>query len=414
MVIKVWAVSAVILVAALMSSSGLAGQHWSVPRPVAEIVGDFNTAAPFLSFDGKSLYFRSDQPGAKARTRFYAAGRAEAQGPFTSITELIALNDANSGSSVLQPNGSYLVRAPASPIYSVWVSSDNLRMYYTVSGSLTGGVVCTERTSVDEPWRRGARTVLGSTSPGWYGTALPVKYSLYGYGKISLTEDELFIAAMLNGSVLLKRPPASSVSTAELQYGVRNTLGENFGAPMAIEGVDSLAGEGEPFIMPDGLVIYFASCRDNEGYKIFKAVRVSKAEAFGNVEVVSDLNLAGCNLRSPALSADGSVIYFEVQRGTKSDIYYSEALRQPAVLAKHLIEHAAIEKDKAGEAIAQARVFEREAAANLEIAQKDASGKYRNSLLKARILLGISMVRDKVADESIQKSLDELEEALKF
>lgn len=388
----------------------MAGEHWSVPRPVSEIVGDFNTASPYLSFDGKSLYFRSDQNRQNVSSRFYVATRPQAYGSFLTIAELTALNDAN-GYSILQPNGSYLVKTPSTPLGNVWVSRDNLRMYYTTSDSLHigSGVVLTQRATVDDPWLRSSKIILGGTS----STGRPPFYSSFSYNRISLTEDELCIAAMPSGGILKLRPGETALMS-ELQQAFRNSLVENFGAAAAIAGISSPAPEGDPFIMSDGLTIYFVSNKDYAGYKIYKAIRPGRTEAFGNIELIEDLNMDSCDLHCPAVSADGNSIYFEVQRGGKSDIYYSEVLRHPEALAKHLIEHALIEKDNAHNTLLQALAFEREAMKNLEIVKKNAHGKYGQSLLKAKILVGIAMVRDKIADEAIQKSLDELEDAMDF
>jgi hypothetical protein len=388
----------------MISFPVLAQEHWSVPQPVVEIVGDFNTAAPFLSSDGKSLYFRSDQIRQKVATRFYVATRLQPQGQFTAVIELAVLNDANVSIGTPRPDGLVPWKAPSTPIDCLWISNDDLRMYYTESGLSRGGVVYTERQSVTDPWRRGSRKVLGNRDRWSLGMI---------YGRISLTQDELFIAATSSGGLA----PKGSPPHYELQYATRSNISENFNALIRIEGFNSLAPEGDPFIMPDGLSIYFVSTKDSEGYKIFKAVRANRNEGFGNVQLVDDLDIPECNLRCPALSADGTVIYFEVQRPisdrvTKSDIYYSEIIKEPAALARHLVEHAIIEKEAAGEALTLAQAFEHEAIRNLEIAQKDTNGISRKSLLKAKILLGISLVRDKIADEAIQKSLDDLEKLL--
>jgi hypothetical protein len=388
----------------------MAGEHWSVPQPVSEIVGDFNTASPYLSFDGKSLYFRSDQNRQNVSSRFYVATRPQAYGRFLTITELAALNDAN-GYSIQQPNGSYLIKSPSTPLGNVWVSRDNLRMYYTQLDTFRvgSGVVLTSRATISDPWLRSSKTVLGGIS----STEWPPLYSASSYSRISLTEDELCIAVMPNSTIVKSRPGETTL-VSELQQAFRDHLGVNFGTAAVIAGISSPAPEADPFIMADGLTLYFVSNKDYAGYKIYKATRLNRSEAFGCVELVDDLMVDGCDLRCPAVSADGNSIYFAVQYGGKSDIYYSEVIRQPEALAKHLIEHARMEKDNAGSALEQAMAFEREAMRNLEIARKNASGKYGRSLLKAKILVAISLVRDNIADQSIQKSFDELEEAMDF
>jgi hypothetical protein len=51
---------------------------------------------------------------------------------------------------------------------------------------------------------------------------------------------------------------------------------------------------------------------------------------------------------------------------------------------------------------------------NLEIVLKGTKGIARKSLLKAKIHLAISMVREKIADREIRESLGDLEKAMDF
>jgi len=95
----------------LMAATGLsapAPATWTDPVPVTEINTTYHDKAPFLSFDGRTLYFsRQDGPGWHY-ARIYQATRQDSSGPFTAVDELSTL--VYSGGHVDYP----------------WVSPDNL------------------------------------------------------------------------------------------------------------------------------------------------------------------------------------------------------------------------------------------------------------------------------------------------
>jgi len=125
------------LLAGALGLSAPALATWTDPVPVTEINTTYHDKAPFLSFDGRTLYFsRQDGPGWHY-TRIYEATRPGPTGAFTSVKEISALN--------------YCCGHVDYP----WVSPDNLRMYYYRTESSGSLLKVAERTSVDQPWQPG-------------------------------------------------------------------------------------------------------------------------------------------------------------------------------------------------------------------------------------------------------------------
>ena len=133
----------------LGSGYAMAGT-WTTPQPVGGVV---NTSAdegePFLSSDGLSLYFErsSDHAG------IYQATRSTPSGPFTSVKEILVAGT-----------------------YYTWVSTDNLRMYYSGPG---WNINMTQRNSVTDDWSMGT----GISAPNALGMVCSP----------TLTADELTI-----------------------------------------------------------------------------------------------------------------------------------------------------------------------------------------------------------------------------
>ncbi len=125
----------------------LASAAWTTPEPVTEINTERAELAPFLSFDGKSLYF--SRRGTDGWDSIYEATRPQPSGQFTS------------GSQVLSSSGH--VSAP-------WVSPDNLRMYYGHEQSNTVWTInVSNRASVNDPWPPGCR--INRVKAIWQGSS---------------------------------------------------------------------------------------------------------------------------------------------------------------------------------------------------------------------------------------------------
>jgi len=128
------AVVGVFAVMGLLAMCGSASATWTTPVPVTELNGGYLQITPFLSADGKSLYFsRADGPTSENKESIYKATRQNLSDPFTSINKVLS-DDFHA----------------ASP----WVSADGLRMYYDNQTYLWSLKVST-RASINDSWSVG-------------------------------------------------------------------------------------------------------------------------------------------------------------------------------------------------------------------------------------------------------------------
>jgi hypothetical protein len=138
----------IVVMLGLLVLCPIASAAWTEPVPLSEVNTGYHDKAPFLSFDGLTLYFcRQDGPWGWT-TRIYKATRQQPNGPFTSVEEINTLN------------------IPDAHVSDPWVSPDNLRMYYFRTGGGRSRLMLARRASAIEPWLPGVEiselNVLGN------------------------------------------------------------------------------------------------------------------------------------------------------------------------------------------------------------------------------------------------------------
>jgi len=254
---------------------------WTVPVRLAEVNTNYHDKAPFLSYDGQTLYFsRQDGPGWH-HTRIFQATRENILSPLA-VKEISTLTQ------------------PGAHIDYPWVSPDNLRMYYYSASPRKLHV--TERTSVNDPWIS--------------GSPISELNSLGEVANPSLTPDELLI--LFTG---LNIP--GGLGGYDLWTASRANKDDQFiGINNLIE-VNSSDDDYHPFITDNGLALYFASTRYGRS-QLFLATRASTDESFGSPEHLSFLDSPGSSLYYPYLSSDGKMFLFaRSDNGGQYDIYVS-------------------------------------------------------------------------------------------
>jgi Tol biopolymer transport system component len=268
---------------------------WTTPAPLTEVnIQPGEDWAPFLAFDGLSLYFARVDTPTSYHGRIYQATRDVPSGPFTSVREISELN------------------RPANHVLAPWVSPDNLRMYYHTEEATGWYIRASERASVDSPWPQGV--VLSELN------------ALGNYIQVPrLTPDELTI--FFHGSDIPDR-----VGQHDIWMATRPEKNAPFGDLTNLAGVNSAFHDVQPFVSPDGLELYFSSDR-NGAFQLFRATRDSTASLFGGVEHLSFFDVPGGHSNFPCLSSDGMAFYFTGQPGGRStrDIYVSY-IPEPATL----------------------------------------------------------------------------------
>jgi len=254
------------------SSSARAGSsQWSEPVPVDEVNTGSQEDRPVLSFDGLTLYFGRRVSNVM---RIYEARRETPSGPFGSVREILSSRYH---------------------VFPGWVSPDNLRMYYHNELPSAWLLKVSERASVEDSWPLG-EDISELNSLG----------NIHVHG---LTGDELTI-------VFGSPDIPGGFGGWDLWMASRSDRASAFGNVRNLAEINTAVDDVTPFITSDGLAVYFASDRAGDR-QIFRAGRGSRSEPFGDVEPVA---IPGASVsHSPALSSDGSALYF----GSNGDIYVS-------------------------------------------------------------------------------------------
>jgi Tol biopolymer transport system component len=96
----------------------------------------------------------------------------------------------------------------------------------------------------------------------------------------------------------------------DLYRATRDDFDGRFGSAVAFSGdVNTAMDEGDPFVMPDGKTVWFASARHGSGYgQIYVATR--KSGSSGELTLDREVTELG-DARHPTLTADGLTIYYE-------------------------------------------------------------------------------------------------------
>jgi hypothetical protein len=266
---------AAVLLAAVLTGSVYAAE-WTTPVLVESGINtQYAEWTPYLSYDGKSLYFSRGYTDTSYDFSIYEARRSQPSGDFTSVSQVFS----TSGHA-------------ASPR----VSSDNLRMYYhRESGSWD--IMVSQRASVNDPWEEGT-AVSGLPS----GICFP-----------SLSEDEL--------TIVYNNP---NVGGWDMYIATRPSINSPFGNIRGLTELNTAGYEHSEFISPDALSIYWSNLD-----QIFKATRSSLNDQFGNVQALSALDMPGQANSTPAISSDGKAIYFTSNGG---DIFVSYLVPEPCTL----------------------------------------------------------------------------------
>ena len=259
---------------------------WSPPAPFDAVNTAGHDKAPFLSFDGLTLYFsRDDVPGGFAR--IWQATRANPFEPFSSIEEITGLTEADG--HVTRP----------------WVSPDERRMYYYTTSGSRRRLRCAERPSPAAAWL-----------PGSYLSELN---SLGDVANPSLTADELVIVFDSLGF-------PGGKGDRDLLMASRRAIGEPFTDVTVLTLLNTPGPDAHPALSPDGLTLYYASHRTGAS-QIFKTTRSSRDDQFGPPEHLSVFDTPNGSSQYPCISADGETFYYAVwPDGEDMDIYASHTV----------------------------------------------------------------------------------------
>ena len=230
-----------------------------------------------FSRDGLELYFCSNRPGGFGGKDIWVATREKLDAPWGEPVNLGSpVNDA--GSQI----------EPA-------ISPDGLELYFG-DWSDWNIRVC-KRPSKDAPW----------SSPEFLGP--PVGLGNEGSAEFSADGLSLYFASKRSGGYGRLDVWVSTRATTDNPWGEPTNLGPNVNTP---------ANDSYPSISSDGRVLFFNSDRPGSynpsTYDIWVTKRATKSDYWGppvNCDIINNSTTVGGGKFDPAISPDGSVLYFE-------------------------------------------------------------------------------------------------------
>jgi len=241
--------------------------------PVGELSDPDQEGNPWLTADGRTLYFDSGT----GDTEIYLATRAAPGQPFGARDHLMAL------ASPLEDTGLVIT---ADDRVAVFASSR--------AGSLGFDLWQTQRAGPGAMFEAPTRALLAAID----GDNNQFDAFLTGDGR------RLYYASSIAGGQVLLTASRASATDA-------------FGAPVPIPGAGTFAVEADPELSPDERVMVFSA---TVPLQLYAAVRASPAVPFGPPVHLTSIVGPGYD-GDPALSADGCELFFISDRGGDRDLF---------------------------------------------------------------------------------------------
>ncbi len=237
---------------------------------VAEINSSFQEKSPCISADGLEILFQSNRDGGDGQTIWFSQ-RETTDDSFS--TPVILLTDA------------------ATPE----LSADALTLYFSrnVNGKLDADIFFTTRPTRDDPF--GPATRLDSVCSD-FKDAAP-----------SISHDGL--------TLYFHSDRPGGVGMTDIWVATRNSLVEDFGAPVNLTAVNSPLQDWTPQIGRHDRRLYLSSNRPGaDGADIFVATRLDSGLPFQTPELVKGPVNALDNDKACDIAADGLQLYFRSTR----------------------------------------------------------------------------------------------------
>lgn len=258
---------------------------WSSPEQLELGFGDNAIVGrPEISADGLTLYFEAVREGDPLYTDLWRATRATLSESFADPQRLsAALNtQAREGNPTVTGDG---------------------RILFFSASYHRGGVGKTDlwqatRDSLDDLFSDPVN--LGATINSEDGDSCPM-----------VTADGLQLLFVSKGH--------GGYGEEDLWMATRTSLDEPFGEPENLgRPINTSARESSPFLMPDGLTIWFVSNRPGTfGERdLYYATRKSRDDAFDEPVNAGPMINSSYDEESPSLTADGQILVFESNRPT--------------------------------------------------------------------------------------------------
>jgi len=224
-----------------------------------------------FSRDGLEMYFASDRPGGLGGFDIWVAARETIDAPWGEPVNL-------------GPN----VNSPAREIAPA-ISPDGLELYFTFYHDYNIRVC--SRPSKDAPW----------SNPELLGP--PVGVRQHQYPEVSADGLSLYFESTRPGGL----------GGWDIWVSTRATTSDPWSEPINLgPNVNSGSGDGDPSISSDGLALFFGSNRPGGSgtWDLWVTTRPTTDAEWGPPVNYPSLNSSGEDFH-PAISPDGSVLYFE-------------------------------------------------------------------------------------------------------
>jgi len=146
--------------------------------------------------------------------------------------------------------------------------------------------------------------------------------------ELNSPEDDTPRPPAMNDTVM----PLSSRRSMEgyrTYLATRASSYDAFGEPMLVEEL-TVAGQStvDGYLSEDGLMLFYSSAAEENRGDLYYATRASADQPFGAPTAIFDLNTSAADERDPWLSPDGTLLYFATNREGTLDIYVSDVTRE--------------------------------------------------------------------------------------
>ena len=235
---------------------------------------------PVISPSGLSLYFSSDRAGGLGGRDIYVSRRASVNAVWGEAQNVAALNSTtNEAPGSISPNGREMFMNSARP-----------------GGSGSADLLVATRTDPNNDFSWSAPVNLGPIVNSSLGEQNPNYFvnPVNGLGTLYFSSDR----------------SSGTVNVKDFYQSARAADG-SFGAPSLIDELNSTGDEARTAIRNDGLEIFFSSTRltNTTSQAMFVATRPSVTSPWTVPVALASINDGG-NAGQPALSGDGTVLYF--------------------------------------------------------------------------------------------------------
>jgi hypothetical protein len=257
-------------------------------------------ARPFdaSSIDGAAACDLSTPFGGRSPVGGANTAHNEWSGRLSPDQLILLLGSDMTGGTVTQVDLYVATRAKAQDAFGTPVALASLNTTYQDSGASMTADGLTIYFHSSRPGSVGADDLYTSTRTST-AAAFPAASPVLN---VNTAGDEQYPYIMPDGLTLYFQ------RDADLYVATRGTDGQ-FATPIALSALNTSADEGTPVVTPDQLTIFFSRSSSATGFDIYVAHRLSTSDGFGTPVAVTELNTDELDIPQ-WVSPDGCTLYF--------------------------------------------------------------------------------------------------------